>query len=111
MSCATVLQRHYRGHIGRKVAFRWASLRQKVEAYNALCNGSAIVISRVYRGYIARKVARVMREDLSKYILSLREAEINKEEEEYWASLRFSDWRRRRTKLLKDKVQQQSSLT
>ena len=102
-SCAIIIQRHYRGHIGRKVAIRWARLRQNIHAFNALCNGSAVAISRVYRGHIARKYAAVLRKDLAEYVLSLREEEINEEEEEYWTNLRFGKWRRKRYQRLQEK--------
>ena len=101
---AIIIQRHYRGHIGRTVAKRWARLRANVYAFNALCNGSAIAISRVYRGHIARKEAAALRSDLAEYILSIRELEIKEEEEEYWANLRFGQWRRKRDKRLKQKA-------
>ena len=101
---AIIIQRHYRGHIGRTVAKRWARLRANVYAFNALCNGSAIAISRVYRGHIARKEAAALRSDLAEYILSIRELEIKEEEEEYWANLRFGQWRRKRDQRLKQKA-------
>ena len=99
------MQRHYRGHIGRKVATRWERLKKNIHAYNALCNGCAIAISRVYRGHIARTYAAISRKDLAEYILTLREEEINEEEEEYWTNLRFGEWRRKRYLRLQEKGQ------
>ena len=101
---AIIIQRHYRGHLGRKVAERWARLRGNIRAFNALCNGSAIAISRVYRGHIARKQAAALRSDLAAYILSVRESEIKEEEDQYWANLRFGQWRRKRDTYLKQKA-------
>jgi len=91
-----MIQRHFRGHIGRKATKRWRDLKQSVQAYNSLCHGAAIMISRVFRGYIARKHAATLRHNLATYIISLRELEIIEEEEQYWGNLRFGEWRRKR---------------
>lgn len=95
-SCAIIIQRHYRGHIGRRVAKRWSKLKSTVQAYNALCNCSALTISRMYKGHVARKIAGKLREELTKYIISLREKEIEFEEEEYWDNLKLGKWRKER---------------
>ena len=102
---AIIIQRYYRGHLGRKVGKRWKRLRTNLHAYNALCNGSAIAISRVYKGHIARKYAALLRKDLAEYVLSIREIEINEEEEQYWANLRFGEWRKKRDRRLREKIE------
>lgn len=91
-----MIQCHYRGHLGRKVAKRWLRLESNIKAFNALCHGSAIAISRVFRGHRGRQVAAKLRKDLVEYIISIREAEIIDEEEEFWSNLRFGKWRRNR---------------
>ena len=99
-----IIQRHYRGHLGRKVAKRWSRLRSNIQTFNALCHGSAIAISRVFRGHRQRKHAAQLRKDLVEYIISIREAEIVEEEEEYWSNLRFGEWRRNRETRSKDNL-------
>lgn len=99
-----IIQRHYRGHLGRKVANRWSRLRSNIQTFNALCHGSAIAISRVFRGHRQRKRAAQLRKELVEYIISVREAEIVDEEEEYWSNLRFGEWRRNRERRCKEKM-------
>jgi hypothetical protein len=70
--------------------------------YNILCNCCAITISRVYRGHVGREIAAGLRRELTAYILSIREAEIKEEEEEYWDNLRFGEWRRKRFQRLRN---------
>jgi hypothetical protein len=103
-----IIQRHYRGHLGRKVGMRWARLRANAYAFNALCNASAIAITRVYRGHTARKHAAKLRKDLAEYILSIRKIEISEEEESYWTNLRFGEWRRKRDQRLREKAETNS---
>jgi hypothetical protein len=43
------LQRIYRGHLGRKVARRWAMKKTEMEAYHALVVASTITAQRVRR--------------------------------------------------------------
>ena len=92
-AAAITIQRHYRCHLGRKVFDRWRSLRSSIYAYNALCHSSAITISRVFRGHRGRKRAAQLRKDLVEYIISIREAEILDDEEEYRSNLQFG-WKR-----------------
>lgn len=44
LDCIIVLQKVYRGHLGRKAARRWALKKAEIGALNALLNASAIFI-------------------------------------------------------------------
>ena len=77
-----VLQRYYRGHIGRKAARRWKYKYQDILALYALCNASAITITRIWRGFLARQEASLLRKQMAVYILELREADLREEEAE-----------------------------
>ena len=81
-SSALVIQRYYRGHLGRKAASRWKNKHEDILSLYALCNASAITITRVWKGFLARKEASALRKSMAAYILELREADLRVEREE-----------------------------
>ena len=57
LSSVTIIQRVFRGHIGRKAnAKRWALFRAEMGVMNALLNSTGIYIQRSYRDYLAKKI-------------------------------------------------------
>jgi hypothetical protein len=81
---AAVLERVYRGHLGRKAARRWAMKKAELEAMNALMNASAITMQRVWRGYMGRLRASEVRMEMAEFIAMIRMEEAAADEEEYW---------------------------
>lgn len=79
-----ILQRVYRGHLGRKAARRWAMKRAELEAMNALMNASAISMQRVWRGHLGRLKASEMRMEMAEFVAMIRMEEAAADEEEYW---------------------------
>jgi len=73
-SCV-LIQRIYRGHLGRKAANRWINTKADITALHALSTACAIAISRIWRGYIARKRAAHFKRQMTEYILRIREAD------------------------------------
>jgi len=93
---SVIIQKHYRGHLSRNAASRWKFEIESARAWNALCQASAIAISRYWRGYSGRIRAEKLTIDLTNYIIELRRAEAEFEDDEYWESLHFGKQRRDR---------------
>ena len=81
---AVLLQKLYRGHIGRKIAAKWKLRRAEIDAMRALHLAAGITIQRVYRGRIGRMIAEERRIELAEFIASIRAEEAAEEEEQYW---------------------------
>ncbi|KAJ1455056.1 hypothetical protein M885DRAFT_520998 [Pelagophyceae sp. CCMP2097] len=92
-SCA-LLQRLYRGHVGRKAARRWAIKRAELEAINALMTASAITMQRCFRGYQGRISASVARMEMAEFISMIRLEEAALDEEEYWRTHSYARFKK-----------------
>lgn len=90
---ALIIQRYYRGNLGRKGARLWKAKMNDLMALNALTTGCAVAISRVWRGFVGRRYASKCRKEMAEYILSLRQTEAEKEEKEYWDSHAIERWK------------------
>mmetsp|Transcript_47459 Transcript_47459/g.71844 ORF Transcript_47459/g.71844 Transcript_47459/m.71844 type:complete len:199 (-) Transcript_47459:113-709(-) len=88
MICALMIQRYYRGHLGRKVSKRWKMKRAEINAMNALMNGCAIAISRIWRGYRDRQRADALRKEMAEFIVAIRAQEAQEDLDEYWTHKR-----------------------
>lgn len=90
-----VIQKIYRGHLGRKAAKRWALKRAELGAMNALLNATAICIQRYYRGYRARVFTIYKRMEMAQFIALMRVQESAQDEEVYWQTHPWSRFKRR----------------
>lgn len=66
-----LLQRIYRGHIGRKAAHRWRIKRAEYSATNALMVAAAISIQRLMRGTWGRSRAGTIRAGIARWLAHL----------------------------------------
>ncbi|CAM9235500.1 unnamed protein product, partial [Ectocarpus fasciculatus] len=79
-----LIQRAYRGHIGRKAASRWALKRAEMNALHIIMNSAATCLQRIWRGYLARVLAVETRAEMAYFIALMRAEESAHDEEEYW---------------------------
>lgn len=96
---ALIIQRIYRGHMGRKAARKWKLRRAEIEAENALMYVSAVTLQRAYRGRLGRVAAEEQRLEIAEFISQIRAQEAIDEEETYWKTHRFQRFKRRLTGL------------
>ena len=89
-----LIQRVYRGHLGRLVAKKWAAQMAEFEALRVLKVAAAVAIQRVWRGYLGREEAEDHRLELADFVMKLREEEAEEEEEEYWKTHALARWKR-----------------
>lgn len=101
----SLIQKFYRGHLGRKAAKRWALKRAELGAMNALLNATAIAIQRVYRGYKARVYAVVKRTEMAQFIALMRVQESAQDEEVYWQTHPWSRFKRRQKDWVNDRLE------
>jgi len=78
-----MIQRIYRGHLGRKAARRWCMKKAELEAMAALLNASVVNIQRVYRGHRGREEAREARMEIAEFINRMRTIDAVEDEQEY----------------------------
>jgi hypothetical protein len=83
-NAAVGVQKVYRGHLGRKIAKKWAMRRQEIDGQRALFCVAALTIQRFYRGYWARLHSGEMRKELVAFIFDLRLKEAQENEEALW---------------------------
>lgn len=95
MVSVMMIQRVYRGHLGRKAAKRWALKRAELGAMHALLNATAITIQRYYRGYRARVFTIIKRMEMAQFIALMRVQESQQDEEVYWQTHPWSRFKRR----------------
>eukprot|EP00979_Chaetoceros_neogracilis_P001143 scaffold197_cov268-Chaetoceros_neogracile.AAC.58 len=84
-----LIQKHYRGRVGRKAAARWKYELDSIQVWDALCHASAIAISKYWRGHSARKLYALAKASITAYILRIRKAEVETDEKEYMELKRF----------------------
>ena len=94
LNSVSIIQRIYRGHIGRKAAWRWGLKRAELGAMNALLNSTAIAIQRIYRGYAARVYTIRKREEMAYFIALMRLQEAQQDEEIYWQTHPWSRFKK-----------------
>jgi hypothetical protein len=94
-----IIQRIFRGHLGRKAARRWALKRAELGAMNALMNAAATFCQRHYRGYRARCLTIRTRMEMAQFISLMRAQEAASDESVYWEThpwqrfkRDFKDW-------------------
>lgn len=68
LDAAQLLQRLYRGHIGRKAAHRWCIKRAEYSANNSLLVSAAITIQRTMRGARGRARAKIVRAGIARWL-------------------------------------------
>jgi hypothetical protein len=84
VSSTLLVQRVYRGHLGRKAARRWCMKKAEMDAMAALLNASVINIQRVYRGHRGRTAAKEARIEMAEFINKMRTVDATEDEEDYW---------------------------
>lgn len=75
LDAAQLLQRIYRGHIGRKASCRWRAKRAEYNATNSLMVSAAVTIQRLMRGSWGRNRAKTVRAGIAKWLAHLVEDE------------------------------------
>jgi hypothetical protein len=105
----TLLQKVYRGHLGRKAAKRWALKRAELGAMNALLNATAITIQRIYRGHRDRNYAMLKRQEMAQFIALMRVQESQQDEEIYWQTHPWTRFKRNQKEWLQSKLSQYRS--
>ena len=98
---ARIIQRCYRGFLGRKKAKRNAMERKKEEQWRKLANRSATCIERIYRGHIGRRIAISVRKEMIEFIAQIRKDEALQEVEDYMARNSFISWKTKLFRLRK----------
>lgn len=71
LDAAQLIQRLYRGHMGRKAVLRWRAKRVEYYATNSLLVCAAVTIQRVARGCSGRRRARVVRASIARWLVRL----------------------------------------
>jgi hypothetical protein len=61
IAATMVVQKVFRGHLGRKVSKKWIQRRREIDAMRALQLAGATSIERVYRGRLGRIAATEVR--------------------------------------------------
>lgn len=102
----TLLQKVYRGHLGRKAAKRWALKRAELQAMNALLNATAITIQRLYRGYRGRLYTTLKRQEMAQFIALMRVQEAQQDEEIYWQTHPWSRFKKKQGDWFQAKLQE-----
>ncbi len=105
----TLLQKVYRGHLGRKAAKRWALKRAELGAMNALLNATAITIQRVFRGHRDRNYAILKRTEMAQFIALMRIQESQQDEEIYWQTHPWTRFKKNQKEWLQAKLEQYKS--
>ncbi len=90
-----LVQKVYRGHLGRKAAKRWALKRAELSAMNALLHAASTTIQRVYRGYMGRVYTVIKRTEMAHFIALMRVQETQQDEEIFWQTHPWSRFKRR----------------
>ncbi len=84
---ASVVQRVYRGYLGRKTVENLQRERQKTESALVFLNECATEIDRAWRGYCGRRDALRLRREMAEFLFHLREREAGAEEQEFAVQL------------------------
>ncbi len=87
---AAVVQRVYRGYLGRKTVENVRRERQKAESTLVFLNDCATEIERAWRGYCGRQDALRLRREMAEFLFHLREQEAVAEEEDFAIQLQSS---------------------
>lgn len=90
-----LLQRVYRGHLGRKAARRWALKRAEFYAMYALVSSAAVCVQRVWRGVLGRQMAVLSRINMGKIMALMRAQEATLDDQFYWETHGFARFKRR----------------
>jgi hypothetical protein len=106
----TIIQKVYRGHLGRKAAKRWALKRAELGAMNALLNATAITIQRVFRGHRDRNYARIKRQEMAQFIALMRVQESQQDEEIYWQTHPWTRFKKNQKEWLQAKWEQRKAM-
>ncbi len=94
LSSIGLIQRVYRGHVGRKAASRWILKRAEMNALNIIMNAAATCLQRIWRGYLARLLAVETRAEMAYFIALMRAEESAADEDEYWKTHALARYKR-----------------
>lgn len=79
-----IIQKLYRGHLGRKAAKRWALKHNEFRAMYYLLSSAAVCVQRQFRGWLARQFTIKKRIDMGQIISLMRAQEATADEDVYW---------------------------
>ena len=77
-----IIQRYYRGHIGRKAASLWREHLSRLQAHHALYVACSTTISRYWRGWKGRQEAKDVRREMAEFIIAMRQIDLDAEQRE-----------------------------
>lgn len=78
-----IIQRVYRGYMGRKAAQRWNVKRAEYYTTNTLMISAAVTMQRMVRGIQGRVRAKIIRAGIAKWLIHFLEGQSNKFEAEF----------------------------
>eukprot|EP01041_Mallomonas_annulata_P002218 gene2218-4307_t len=107
----THIQRVFRGHLGRKVAKRWALKRAELSAMNALLHAAATSIQRYFRGYLGRVETLETRKEMAHFIALMRAQEAAEDEIDYWQTHPLAKFKRNAIEGIKRGLKMQDNKT
>ena len=81
-NAVVIIQRYYRGHIGRKAASLWREHFSKLQAHHALYVACSTTISRYWRGWKGRQEAKDVRREMAEFIIAMRQIDLDAEQRE-----------------------------
>jgi hypothetical protein len=79
-----IIEKLYRGHLGRKAAKRWALKHNEFRAMYYLLSSAAVCVQRQFRGWLARQFTIKKRIDMGQIISLMRAQEATADEDVYW---------------------------
>ena len=79
-----IIEKLYRGHLGRKAAKRWALKHNDFRAMYYLLSSAAVCVQRQFRGWLARQFTIKKRIDMGQIISLMRAQEATADEDVYW---------------------------
>lgn len=94
IASSLVIQKYYRGHIGRKAVLLWRNHYESNQVWRALCHSCAVTITRHWRGYSSRKMAASYREQMVEYLFTLRKDEAKEDEDVFLNMMKATTQRR-----------------
>lgn len=108
LEATQLLQRIYRGHIGRKVAQRWEAKRAEYSATNSLMVSAAVTVQRLVRGCWGRSRAKAIRAGIARWLVHLFDDQSREFEADVLKKNKFDALKRGIEELARDNEEDES---
>jgi hypothetical protein len=102
--CISVIQKQYRGHLGRKAARRWRLKSDELHAAHAMLTSAGVCVQRIFRGYSDRLYAVNKRTQMRQFISLMRVQESAQDEEMYWQTHPWSRFKKTQKEYIGQKL-------